>query len=559
MAAVDPVLVLNMTRLGDLIQTTPLTVGLKRLAPEVPVVIGVAKEFEGVARLMDGVDEVVPIDYQELARLAAVRGKSPVNMVADANRILAPILSKRFSRVVNLTHSVSSAWLMLMIDAGEKYGLQMLPSGRWTIRHPWLLFFNNYVRNRETSPFNLVDMYALGGGVPQNEFRTPLSVNVPPEAHEWAEAFLDRELPGSGPIVAVQAGASESHKVWHPSSFIRMCRVLSDSVAPRFVFIGGKAEAGMCEKVMAAVGAPVAVVAAGKTDLPQLCALLSRADLMITNDTGPMHVATAVGTRVLSIALGPVYYSNTGPYGPGHVVFQPLATCAPCAFDVKCTTPECKKMVTPDAVAEIAAKMIDGESLGPWTIPDGPAFADCEVYLSGWGDDGLIDYRPLLDRAPTDRWRLQRAYRRVWSDSLLEGRGDPPGATRSVPDRDDWIFPVLRVLEQAALAGRDAASAVLSRSRGRSAKDIDFFEARLREVRTASAAVRGQGIRSPEANALSQMFAFEEENLGDDLDLEGAARENVRVFGALLHRVRSLAYLLSGEHEAGQPPAGKGR
>jgi len=561
LAAPDDILLLNLTRLGDLVQTTPLAVALKKSHPEARVVVCAQKKFESAARLMDGVDEIVTIDYDALRKVASDRSISIIEVVAKAEALLAPLLGRKFRAAVNLTHSRTSAYLMYLLDAHETFGALMTRSGHRVIRHPWMLFLHNFGGNKQITPFNLVDIYALGGGIPIHRDRTPLSLRIPRSAEGWAERFLQERVSGSGPLIAVQATASDAHKMWHPSSFIRLCRILRDAEGARFLFLGSREERELVEKVHAAVDAPGSIVAAGETDLSQLCALLRRADLMLTNDTGPMHLAAAVGTPVVSLAIGPVYYSNTGPYGEGHVVFQPKASCAPCSFLVRCVNPECKNLVTPEAVAAVALRLLRNEPLSPGCIPDGPAFAGCEVYLSGWGEDGLMDCLPLLDRPPTQRYRLERGYRTLWTEVLLHGRL-PPGSDRRVPAEGNGLHGALRGFESLAAAGLDASTEIL-RHAAAPTSHLGLLNRRLEEIQSCSRSIRELGSSVPEANGLSLMFALEEENMPED-DLAGVARENVSLFNNLLCRTRSLAYLLSEENagkifgEKGEEPADVG-
>ena len=94
-----------------------------------------------------------------------------------------------------------------------------------------------------------------------------------------------------------------------------------------------------------------AIDLAGATTVGLLPALLSKASLMITNDSGPMHVAAAVGTPVVAL-FGPTSAIRTGPYGVGHDVLTGKVPCSPC-FSRTChnTLPlECLKLVSPQQV-----------------------------------------------------------------------------------------------------------------------------------------------------------------------------------------------------------------
>jgi len=213
-------------------------------------------------------------------------------------------------------------------------------------------------------------------------------------------------------------------------------------------------------------------------------------------------------------------------------------------------------MVTPEAVSAVALRRLRKEPLSPACIPDDPAFAGCEMYLSGWGEDGLMDFLPLLDRPQTQRNRLERGSRTLWAEVLLNGRL-PPGSDRRVPGEGNGLFGALRGLESLAGTGLTAAGEILRCAKAPSSH-LDLLNRRLEEIKSCSKAIRDLGVAVPDANGLSQMFALEEENMSEG-DLAGAARENVALFNNLLCRTRSLAYLLSEEYagrivgEKGEP------
>ena len=121
--------------------------------------------------------------------------------------------------------------------------------------------------------------------------------------------------------------------------------------------LGTPAESAACSKMEKELNGRV-VNLAGKTSLPQLGGLLQAMDLVISNDSGPMHMAAAAGTPVLAI-FGPTDSLRTGPYGPGHRVLKSKLQCQPC-FSRKCAFGDgsCLRAVTLEMAASAAIKML---------------------------------------------------------------------------------------------------------------------------------------------------------------------------------------------------------
>jgi ADP-heptose:LPS heptosyltransferase len=95
----------------------------------------------------------------------------------------------------------------------------------------------------------------------------------------------------------------------------------------------------------------------GKTRLLQLAALLERCRLLVTNDTGTMHIAPAVGTSVVAL-FGSTDPSVTGPWGDGHVVVRKDVPCSPCLKRVCPTDHQCMKLITVDEVLKECEKYL---------------------------------------------------------------------------------------------------------------------------------------------------------------------------------------------------------
>jgi ADP-heptose:LPS heptosyltransferase len=99
-----------------------------------------------------------------------------------------------------------------------------------------------------------------------------------------------------------------------------------------------------------------AVNLAGKTSLKTLAALYKKAELLLTTDTGPMHIAAAIKTPVVAL-FGPTAPWRTGPYGDGHQVIQVDMECIPC-FKRTCDTCACMEQITAQMVINRLEKML---------------------------------------------------------------------------------------------------------------------------------------------------------------------------------------------------------
>lgn len=161
------------------------------------------------------------------------------------------------------------------------------------------------------------------------------------------------------PLIALNLGASNRIKCWEPQSFAHLGDRLAREIGAGIILVGGPDENDLAELVMAAAQVkPINMV--GKTSLTQLGAVLHRCKLLVSGDTGPLHLATAVGTRVIGL-FGAIDPKRTGPVGSGHIVIShPEISCVPCN-DKKCHhTPylECMTQITVDEVAVAAKKIV---------------------------------------------------------------------------------------------------------------------------------------------------------------------------------------------------------
>ncbi|NQT94962.1 MAG: glycosyltransferase family 9 protein [Candidatus Omnitrophica bacterium] len=138
--------------------------------------------------------------------------------------------------------------------------------------------------------------------------------------------FQERGITGTKRIVAIHPGSSNSDKRWPPEKFREVAKMLAESASVEVVLIGDDSEKPLCEEIGSGLRGVYNL--AGSFTVKELAAFLKRVDLLITNDNGPMHIAAALGTKVVAIFNSDLKGSNPkrwGPYGEGHIViYRPL-------------------------------------------------------------------------------------------------------------------------------------------------------------------------------------------------------------------------------------------
>jgi lipopolysaccharide heptosyltransferase II len=160
-----------------------------------------------------------------------------------------------------------------------------------------------------------------------------LAVEVPAGARERVTALLDEVGPG-GPLVVVHPGASAPSRRYPAERFAAVAGRLASRAGCRVVFTGSEEEAGLAASIRAATEAPSWSLA-GRLSLPELAALLSEARLLVAGNTGPVHLAAAVGTPVVDL------YALTNPqHAPWMVPARVLSHDVACKWCYKSVCPE---------------------------------------------------------------------------------------------------------------------------------------------------------------------------------------------------------------------------
>jgi heptosyltransferase-2 len=186
-----------------------------------------------------------------------------------------------------------------------------------------------------------------------------LEIFVGEEDEQFAEQLFAEQGYIGQPVVALNPGASHPIKKWGLDQFASLADILSATMNAKIVLIGGSEDVLDSAQIAGMSRAKILNVT-GKLNLLQLAAVFKKCNLLISSDTGPLHLATAVGTRVLGL-FGATDPARTGPVGNRHRVLQASSVdCIPCK-NLTCshkTYHECMRKLSPQIVAAAAKEMI---------------------------------------------------------------------------------------------------------------------------------------------------------------------------------------------------------
>ena len=187
-----------------------------------------------------------------------------------------------------------------------------------------------------------------------SKFRGEIPVSE--EDKKLADGILGPDTENNS-IIAINPMAKWKTKLWESDKFSELASRLREGRNNPVVFTGSEQDRPVIEDIIRNTERDTRIInLAGRTNLKELAYLYSRCSALVCTDTGPMHIAAAMGCRVVAL-FGPTSPLRTGPYGTGHIVIRSTSDCSPC-FKKECGDAKCMKDITVNMVVDAVKKMI---------------------------------------------------------------------------------------------------------------------------------------------------------------------------------------------------------
>ena len=343
------ILCVRLDSLGDVLMTTPALRALRQTHPGRRITLLTSNAGAEVARLVPEIDETIVYDAPWLKATLPRDDSGPEYEMSER------LWRRGFDAAVIFTvfsqNPLPSA--MLCYLAGIPLRLARCRENPYQLLTDWVPEDEPDGATRHEVRRQL-DLVAAAGALTQVE---RMSLAVPPEARERVDALLSEcgMRPGQ-PWYVLHPGASASSRRYPPEAFAAAAQRLAGEDGARVLVTGSSSEASLVAQVCGLVGSS-AVPLAGMLDLADMAALLERAPLLLTNNTGPAHIAAALQTPVVDL------YAGTNPqHTPWMTRSRVLTHAVPCAPCYKSVCPEghhaCLRAIPPDDVVQAVRELM---------------------------------------------------------------------------------------------------------------------------------------------------------------------------------------------------------
>ncbi|MCX5829585.1 MAG: glycosyltransferase family 9 protein [Deltaproteobacteria bacterium] len=340
-------LAVNIAGIGDLVLASKSLRALKQSYPEAELWLMTSSEAAVLADNYPYIDRVIPFPIREFGRNR--RYLTKMWQTVNDLRYL------RFRHCINLyligswLGAVKMGLLFSLLHADGKVGQDAYGFGRFlTAKVP----ADTFVRQHFVDAMG--EIATLVGAVP-DEGGMDVYWNKSCEG-QWAP-FFDQQKDAL--IIGINPGGDRPNRRWDPDNFATVIKELLRAYPARIVLFGGPGEEFMAKYIENHIQSPKVVSLTGKLNLNELCYIISKLDLFITNDSGPMHIATATGTPVVAI-FGPENPMHLRPYTRKalyRVVYKDVP-CRPCNKSF-CENMICLSAIMPDDVINACVELLD--------------------------------------------------------------------------------------------------------------------------------------------------------------------------------------------------------
>ena len=344
------ILIVKLSAIGDVIHTLPALNAIRNYYPDANITWLVEEDAAPLVIGHKALDRVIVSKRKRW--LKALKSLSLLSTIKEVHGFIKVLRDTRYDMILDFQALLKSGILIALARGQRKIGFG---KGLEHMEHSYM-FLNERIPAIDMEIHALTrGMVLLNAiGIPTNEIEYKLPVSND-DCEKVDELMKRHDINGVKFLIAINPVAKWESKLWPKERFARLADMIIDEYDARIIFTGGSEDRHIIQDIMSAMKGR-ALNLAGHTTLKMLAALYKKTVLVISTDTGPMHLAAAMETPVVAI-FGPTAPWRTGPYGSGHRVVRADPECSPC-FKRQCETIDCMHQISEDRVmAEVRSVM----------------------------------------------------------------------------------------------------------------------------------------------------------------------------------------------------------
>ena len=341
------ILIVKLSAIGDVIHTMPSLAALRQRYPDAHITWVVEEAAADLVKNHPYLDAVLILRRKKWSK--DFRNGQFRLPVEEIRSFMKNLRHRHYDLVIDFHGLFKSSIIVFFSRGKRKLGYNSLQelSG---------LFLNEKIS--EDMNKHAVERYLdfpryLGAKINSARFILPLNK----EAETRSQILLDRYNLDDKKFIAINPVAYWETKLWSNEKFAHLADLINDKLQIKVVFTGSEKEP--IDKITSLMTTE-SINLGGATTLLDLAYLYKKAQMVITTDSGPMHLAAAVETPVIAL-FGPTDPARTGPYGAGHTIIRTELSCSPC-FLKKCSTKKCMKNISSQQVFAAVEKKLTKES-----------------------------------------------------------------------------------------------------------------------------------------------------------------------------------------------------
>ncbi|MFW6311337.1 MAG: glycosyltransferase family 9 protein [Nanoarchaeota archaeon] len=315
---VSKILILDFLAIGDLLFTTPLLKTLRHNYPQTEIAISINKGLEQILKYNPNIDKIIPFD------------KNGEHKGLNYLKYIKTLRDEKPDLTITLQDNPRLSILALFSGARKRVGFA---------KHIRKLFYTdpiqaNHNQHRVDYYLDITQKLNINGIINDG-----LEMYISKKSKIWAKTYLNKITTERKTLIGLNIGGSWETKLWPVEKFANLADILLQKNY-QVILLGGPGDITRENKIKAKMRhSPLSLV--GKTSLNQLAAICEILDLVVSGDTGPLHMAVAMNTKTIAL-FGPTEVWRYRPYEEKHIVIKGNLACQPChkktcPFDrVKC-------------------------------------------------------------------------------------------------------------------------------------------------------------------------------------------------------------------------------